>query len=207
MSSLGINNSWDAYLKYGIRQFFKQKATIYCEKDDGVEGFYYLKKGIIKISKTNYASEERIIDIVCSEQLFGEQTADGGMYFSTASALEDCIVYFFSYEKIRALMKEDHQFRMLVYTSMTEKLKVLSDNVVFQSLPSEQLIARTILILRDKYVNRRIPFNQQELCRYTNLNRITVYKVFKKWDDEIVSLKDKNITVKNVNVLQEIAAI
>ena len=104
-------------------------------------------------------------------------------------------------------MKEDHQFRMLVYTSMTEKLKVLSDNVVFQSLPSEQLIARTILILRDKYVNRRIPFNQQELCRYTNLNRITVYKVFKKWDDEIVSLKDKNITVKNVNVLQEIAAI
>lgn len=207
MSSLEANRSWDQYLRYGKRQFFKQNANIYCEKEDGVDGFYYLKRGIIKISTLIHDGRERIIDIVSSKHPFGEQAADGDVYFSTATALEDSIVYFFPNKKIERLMKEDNQLRMLVYTNLTEKLKTLSNNVLFNTLPSEQLLARTILILKDKYVNECIPFTQQELCCYTSLNRITIYKVFKKWDERIVSMKDKSITVKNVRALEEIASI
>ena len=207
MSNLNLNNSWNSYLKYGERQFFNQKETIYFEEEAGIGGFYYLKNGIIKISTTIHTGEEGIIDIVSSERSFGEQTADGGMYFSTATALEDSIIYFFSHEIIRTLMKEDNQLRMLVYINLTEKLNILANNVLFHSLPSEQLLARTILILIDKFINKCIPFTQKELCSYTNLNRITVYKVLKKWDDRIVSMKNKNITVNNLSALQEIAAI
>jgi len=110
--------------------FYKAKATIYREKEDGVNGFYFLKRGIVKISSSIYNDRERIIDIVSSQLPFGEQAGDGQKYFSSAIALEDSIVYFFNTEKIAALMEEDSQFRTLVFTNLTEKLKTLANNVV-----------------------------------------------------------------------------
>lgn len=199
--------SWEPYLKYGKRQFYKQKTTIYRENEEGSNGFYYLNKGIIKISTSLHSGKERIIDIVSNGKLFGEQTSDGNTYFSSACTLKDSIVYFFSYETIELITKEDIQFQMLIYSNLTDKLKTLADNVLFHKLPSEQVLARTILTLKDKYEEESIPFTQQELCRYTSLNRITVYNIFKKWDEQIISMRDKNITVKNVHALEEIAAI
>src|SRR5690625_3340278 len=94
MSCLDTGSSWTPYLKYGERQFVKKKTTIYWQKEEGDNGFYYLEKGIIKISTRIYDGEERILDIVSSGHPFGEQTVDGEMYFSTAITLEDSIVYF-----------------------------------------------------------------------------------------------------------------
>lgn len=198
---------WAPYLQYGVRQFYRPKSTVYYENEDGVDGFYFLKKGMIKISTSIFDGRERIIDIVSNEHPFGEQAADGDLYFSTATALEDSIVYFFPTDTIESLMKEDNQLRMLVFTNLTEKLKTLANNVLFNTLPSEQLLARTILVLQDKFMNENIPFTQQELCRYTSLNRVTVYKVLKEWDERIITMKKRNITIKNTRALEEIAAI
>lgn len=201
------NSTWESYLKYGKRQFYRQKDKIYCETEAGINGFYLLKKGMIRISTAIYDGQERILDLVSSLQPFGEQAADGDTYFSTAIALEDSIVYFMPSETIETLMSDDEQFRMLVYKNLTEKLITLSNNVLFNTLPSEQLVARTILTLVEKFTDTSIPFSQQELCRYTNLNRVTVYKVLKEWDERIVTLKNKYITVTNTKALEEIAAI
>ena len=100
-----------------------------------------------------------------------------------------------------------HSIKMLVITNLTEKLKTLANNVLLNTLPSEQLLARTILILRDKFMNESIPFTQQELCRYTTLNRVTVYKILKEWDERIITMKKKHITIKNTQALEKIAAI
>lgn len=207
MSFLYETSNWDNYLKYGERQFYKAKTTIYHEKEDGVNGFYFLKKGRIRISTSNYNNGERILDIASSKITFGEQAGDGEKYFSTAIAIEDSIIYFFPSDIIENLMTGDNQFRILIYLNLTEKLKVLSNNVVFDSLPSAQLLARTILNLKEKYAATSIPFNQKELCRYTNLNRVTVYKVLKEWDETIITMQNKNIIIKNTQALEEIAAI
>ena len=207
MSSIHETNEWDNYLKYGERQFYKKKSIIYREKEDGVNGFYFLKKGMIKMATSIYKDREIIIDIVSSNLPFGEQATDGDMYFSTAIALEDSVVYFFTVEKIESLMEEDNRFRMLVFTNLTEKLKTLANNVVFSSLPSEQLLARSILSLQDKFMNESIPFTQQELCRCTSLNRGTVYKVLKEWDKSIICMQSRNITITNTQALKKIATI
>ncbi len=50
MQLTDLETSWDSYLQYGERQFYRKKEEIYRENEDGAEGFYYLQKGLIKIS-------------------------------------------------------------------------------------------------------------------------------------------------------------
>ncbi|WP_174614636.1 Crp/Fnr family transcriptional regulator [Virgibacillus ihumii] len=208
MSNLFMQtSSWIPYLKYGERNYYKRKSVIYQEKEDGCNGFYYLKQGLVKVSSTIHTGEENIIDIVCNEKSFGEQSVDGELYFSTATAIEDSVVYFFPYKNIEPVLERDAQFKMLIYTNLTEKLKTLSNNVLFHTLHSEKLLARTILTLREKFVSKQIPFTQQELCCYTNLNRTTIYNIFKKWDNDVVYLTNRNIIINNTEALIEIAAI
>lgn len=206
MSDVIEHNSWAPYLKYGERRFYKRKSVIYRENEKTLLGFYYLKTGLIKISLTIRTGEEQIIDIVCNDTPFGEQVVDGENYFSTATTIDESIIYFFPISRIETLLKEDENFRILFYKSLTEKLKVLSNNLLFDSLPSEKMLARTILILREKFTSDQFPFTQQELCRYTNLNRSTIYQILKKWKDEIVFFDKRNIIILNIELLKKVAA-
>lgn len=201
------DSSWRPYLKYGERKFFRKKTPIYCEKESNAKGFYYLEKGLIKISATNHNGDECIIDIVSDGNPFGEQTADGELYFSTASVVEDSIVYFFCFKYIESMMEKDDGLRRLIYHNLTEKIKLLSNNIISHSLPSEKILARTILHLHKKLVTDYIPFTQRDLSCYTNLNRITIYNIFKKWGDDVVSLCNQNITINNISLLKSIAEI
>ncbi|WP_158734834.1 Crp/Fnr family transcriptional regulator [Alteribacillus sp. YIM 98480] len=196
--------SWEQYLKYGQRHFFKKKSIIFEAHSLGKEGFYYLKDGFVKVSTKTLSGEERTIDIIGEGRPFGEQTADGQPYFSTATALENCIIYFFCYDDIKSLMDNDHTFRMLMYDGLTEKLKLLTNHMTVRSLPSEQLLAQSILEIKQKYNDHKIPLTQQELSRYTGLTRITIYKIFKKWGDDIVHIEKKNIVVKQPRSLRKI---
>lgn len=199
------HNSWTPYLKYGERRFYKKKSVIYRENEKSLLGFYYLKTGIIKISLTIHTGDEQIIDIVSDDTPFGEQVVDGEQYFSTATVIDESVIYFYPISRIETLLKEDESFRKLFYLSLTEKLKILSNNLLFDSLSSEKLLARTIIILRDKFISNQFPFTQQELCRYTNLNRSTIYNIFKKWKGDVISFDKRNIIILNIDLLKKIA--
>lgn|GEM_PF-6154340 len=81
MQITNVVSSWDPYLQYGQRQFYRQKDVIYRENEDGAEGFYYLHNGLIKKSTTVHTGESCTIDIVIEEKSFGEQAADGQSTF------------------------------------------------------------------------------------------------------------------------------
>ncbi|SDI27370.1 cAMP-binding domain of CRP or a regulatory subunit of cAMP-dependent protein kinases [Alteribacillus persepolensis] len=204
MNSEFNSKNWEKYLKYGRRYFFKRKSIIYEEHSLGEEGFYYVKDGFVKVSTKTLREEEKTIDIIGEGRPFGEQASDGKPYFSTATALENCIIYFFPYDAMKSLMNSDHTFRMLMYNGLTEKLKLLTSNMMIRSLPSEQLLAQSILEIKQKYNDEKIPLTQQELSRYTGLTRITIYKIFKKWGGEIVRVENKNIVVKQPRSLRKI---
>ena len=199
-------SSWAPSLKFEKRKFIRNKEVIFREKEDSTKGFYFLKAGLIKISTLTHSGEELIIDIVCDETPFGEQVVDGEKYFSTATAMIDSIVYFFPISTVESLIVGDGHFRTLLYQSVTEKLEILSNNLLYDSLPSEKLLARTILKLREKFISDQFPFTQTELCRYTNLNRNTIYHIFKKWTNDVVSIDKRKITIHNIDTLKKIAS-
>lgn len=208
MLTLQSNQSnWEDYLKYGERLFFKRKSTIFKEGTIGEGGFYYLQKGVVKVYTTTFTGKERTIDIMFSGQVFGEQTVDRHPYFSTARSFEDSVVYFLPYWKLHDLMKKDHALRLLMCDSLRTKLDLLLNNLLIQSLPAEQLMAVYLLRISMQY-NNHIPLTQQEISQYTGLTRITIYKIFKKWEsDELILVGNKNITINDLKRLEDIAAI
>lgn len=203
--SLQYCDNWKPYLKYGQRNYYKPKSVIYHQGQASSNGFYYLNEGLIKISISNHVGEERIIDIVCSGRTFGEQAVDKDLYFSTATSIIGSIVYFFPYDEIKLLLEEDNQFRMLIYNNLTEKLQLLSNNILSDKLPSEKILARKILTLKELFMSNQIPFTQQELSCYTNLNRITIYNIFKKWSKNVVILTNRSIIINDIETLREIS--
>lgn len=204
LMSKAKQENWKYYLKYGERIFFKRNSAIFKEGSLGKEGFYYLKKGVIKVFTNTFTGKERTIDIIFDGQVFGEQTVDGQPYFSTARSLEDSIVYFLPFSKIDALMKEDHQLRLLMSESLGNKLEILLNNLLIHSLPAEQLLALCILKISAQY-NGHIPLTQQEISKYTGLTRITIYKIFRNWEDEqLILVGNKTITITDYEALEEI---
>ncbi|MFD1707867.1 Crp/Fnr family transcriptional regulator [Siminovitchia sediminis] len=197
---------WEDYFQYGKRTFYRKKSIIYSVDSSERTGFYYLERGFVKVSTKTFSGEERTIDIVSAGRTFGEQTADERPYFSTAVALEDCVVYFFRYDVIKRLMDDDHQLRILIYSGLTEKLKLLANNVMIQSLPPERQLAQSLLHILRKYNDHQIPMTQKELSSFTGLKRGTIYKIFKKWGDEVIIVEKKKIIVKMPQKLKEIAA-
>lgn len=200
-------NYLDNYLSSAERLFVKEEQVIYHENSCSSGGIYYLKKGLIRISTHLHTGEDGIIDIVSDENSFGEQAMDGNLYFSTASAIKSSVIYYFSRENIDKLMETDYEFRTYIYKNLTNKLNTLLNKLLFHSLQADKVLARTILVLSNKFESNQIFVSQQELCRYSNLNRVTIYNTFKKWDDNIVSFKNKKVTIENKRLLERIAAI
>jgi CRP-like cAMP-binding protein len=60
--------NWETCLQFGTRQFFKEKACIYEQGTTG-DGFYYLQKGLIKVTLTTTIGKVRLLSNVISRQL------------------------------------------------------------------------------------------------------------------------------------------
>lgn len=195
---------WNKYLKDGERCFLKRNKTIYMEGTKGNGDIYYIKSGKVKVSTTSFSGRGRTLEIVNSGMIFGEQAVDGQPYFSTAVVLEDAVIYCFPNRVTTSLIKIDTGFRSLMYGSLREKLELLVNNIVLQSLPAEQLLAYYLLEISSKYNNKTIPLSQQEISQYTGLTRVTIYNVFKKWGSDVIRTQNKKITLHNDQWLKKI---
>lgn len=193
-----------SYLKHGNRMFVKRNTVIYEQGTIG-GGLYLLVDGKIKISMKVFDGKERIIGIQGNGQILGEQSMDRDPYFSSASTLEDSVLYYFEYRKFQELIIKDHVVRDMFYNSMIYKLKILSDIIQLKSLSVEKQLAKSLLEISHKYNSCEIPLNQQQLSNYTGLTRITIYKIIKEWKEtQLIKNHKGKIIIKNRDVLQKI---
>src|SRR4051812_23444979 len=91
------NQTWETFIAkgYGQQMIFKKKTYLYHQGETG-NGFYYLKKGIVKISLLSKEGSERDIDYVTPGNLLGEQGFNNGPYFTTATITAPSTLYLFS---------------------------------------------------------------------------------------------------------------
>ncbi|EKN68437.1 hypothetical protein BABA_12360 [Neobacillus bataviensis LMG 21833] len=198
-----ISLSWENYIKYGKRIFFKEKSIIFRQGDVG-SGFYYVKKGLIKIVSGKSDKNERILDIAGPGLLIGEQTIDNLPYYSTAISHEDSVLYYFSEKDYEDLAQKDPNVIALLAHSLILKHRLLLNNINAKSADTDYQIAHSLLYLMESYKSKEINFTQQELSHYVGLTRITVYKVLKKWaSDGILSIKNRKIYIIDTNALIE----
>ncbi|HLS66089.1 MAG TPA: Crp/Fnr family transcriptional regulator [Pseudogracilibacillus sp.] len=199
------NNCLDKILNTGERKFYRKGECIYRQDEVCQDTFYFLVKGLVKISCVDQRGGEAIIDIVSPNNIFGEQAANGTTYFSTAEAYENSVVYSLSVHKARKLIESDHEFRMFIYNGLREKLKLLSKRLVIQSLPSETILATALIELQEKMGQNPFPMMQKDLCKYTTLNRTTIYNIVKKWQDHLIRIHNQEIHILDFIQLKKIS--
>lgn len=180
----------------------KKNTVIYTQGTVG-NGFYIVVEGKVKISMNVFGDKERILEIICNGQVLGEQSMDQNAYFSSASTLEDSVLYHFEQDEFQALILRDKTVRDLFYSSMIRKLKTLSEIIQLDAFSAEQQLANSLLEISRKYSTYEIPLNQQQLSTYTGLTRITIYKILKQWRTSNLLTNSKGkIVIKNPEVLQ-----
>ncbi|WP_223589298.1 Crp/Fnr family transcriptional regulator [Neobacillus bataviensis] len=195
---------WDSYLQFGTRQFFKRKEAIYSQGTCG-DGFYFLKKGLVRIVSVNASGKERILNIVIPNQLIGVQSLDQRQHFTSAIAVKDSVVYHFPCETFKALLKEHPKLVPLFSRTVIHKMKILLDRINLDTLTSEQKIALLLHNICYEFKNYEIPISQQDIAGCTGLTRITVYKVLKQWqEDGIIEIMKRKYYIKKPDFLRNL---
>ncbi|MGG3468680.1 Crp/Fnr family transcriptional regulator [Neobacillus pocheonensis] len=195
---------WNSYLEFGTRQFFKRKQAIYSQGTCG-DGFYFLQKGLVRIVSVNATGKERILNIVIPNQLLGVQSLDQKKHFTSAIAVKDSVVYHFSCETFKELLKEHPNLVSLFSRTVIHKMKILLDRINLDTLTSEQKIALLLHNICYEFKNYEVPISQQDIAGCTGLTRITVYKVLKQWqEDGILEIANRKYYVKKPDFLRNL---
>lgn len=198
------NVSWQPYLKYGERQFKKQKAVIYSQGEIG-SGFYYLHSGLVKIVTVKPDGSQKILDMHGEGKLFGEQAIDELAYFSSAIAVENTVLYYFSKAAFREMVQACPDFLPFFVDSIVQKMRILSEDILLKAFTAEQYIAYSLSKFRKTYRSDKISMTQQDIANCTGLTRITVYKVLKKWkESNLIDIQNRMIVIKEQEKLSRI---
>ncbi|WP_026566850.1 Crp/Fnr family transcriptional regulator [Bacillus sp. UNC41MFS5] len=196
--------NWDSCLQFGTRQFFKEKASIYQQGTMG-DGFYYIQKGLIKVTTTTSTGKERLLNIAIPGQILGVQAMDRQPHFTTATAVNDSILYFFSCDHFQKLIKDQPSILNIFIKTVIHKMHILADKIYLDTLTPEQQLAVILLNICYEFKSYEVHLTQQDLTKCTGLTRITLYKILKQWkEEEILEIHKKKFLIKKTDELKKL---
>ncbi|MFD1706273.1 Crp/Fnr family transcriptional regulator [Siminovitchia sediminis] len=198
---ISLQDTWTDYLQYGKRIFYK-KNTVVFQQGDLRNGFYYILKGIIKITSNDPGKGKRILDIAGPGYLIGD--TDCKPYFSSAVCHNDSVLYYYSKQDYERLLDEHPETSSIFFRSLIQKQRLLLSNLNVTSADTEHQMAHSLLHLSNIYKGREIDLTQQEVSQYVGLTRYTVYNIVKKWSAEgIITVQNRKIAILDVEKLKE----
>ncbi|MDP4171036.1 MAG: cyclic nucleotide-binding domain-containing protein, partial [Bacillota bacterium] len=136
--------NWETCLQFGTRQFFREKACIYEQGTTG-DGFYYIQKGLIKVKTTTSIGKDRLLNIAIPGQLLGIQAMDRQPHFTTATAVNDSILYFFYCEHFQKLIQFQPSILNMFIKTVIHKMHNLADKIYLDTLSPEQQLSTILL--------------------------------------------------------------
>ncbi|WP_301110024.1 Crp/Fnr family transcriptional regulator [Sporosarcina sp.] len=200
-----FNINWGEYEMYGRRQFLENKSIIYKQGEVG-NGFYYLKKGLVKVVTKTAGRKDLLLKIVLPNQLVGIQAMDQLVHYTTAQTIEKSVLYFFHYDTIEKLMLEKPEMNHLFLQSVINEMNSLAVKISAEGLPAEQKLAILLLNIYDEFSQYNIPLLQKDIVSSTGLTRITIYKIFKEWTEKgYIEPTGKSLSIKNPSILKKYA--
>lgn len=203
MSLLFNNDSWDEALKYGKRLFFQKGVTIY-NQGEIKDGFYFLKKGLVKITTKTAKGDDFLLKIALPSNPFGLEAMDHLSHYTTAKTIKDSILYFFCTNHINKIMKENPAIERLFLESVIQEMNILVLKIYDDKLPARQKVARVLLNVYDEYRKYNISLKQKDIADCTGLTRITVYKVIDEFEEKgYIEKENEDIIIQNRSLLQK----
>ncbi|TMN21516.1 Crp/Fnr family transcriptional regulator [Lentibacillus cibarius] len=194
------------------RRTYKKNQQLFAEGDKRGK-FFFLKKGYIKLEKTNQEANMLYINYVKPNELFpyvGLFTEENYRY--SAYALTDVSVYYLPVTEFESLIRYNTEQLMLVIKKLDQLTKRHQDRLqtVSTNFASDRVEQALNYLVQNFSVNQGdclvidIPMTMTELAKLSSTSRETVSQVFKKLKcDGIMTLNKRQITIHNWKYFRE----
>ena len=170
---------------------------------ESAEGFYVLKKGKVKIFKTQ-RGKEQIIKIFSEPAFFGEAASfTGGKFPAWAEAIEDSEVIFIPRSAFISIMKEDPDIALKLMSVMANRLLYLTN--LIESLSLKNALSKVAAYILRNQNNGKLTFKTNLAALELGLTKETVSRMLSKLKSMGAIEKDGNvIKIKNLQLLREV---
>ncbi len=193
-----------------VERLYKRGEVIKHEGEK-VDSFLYLRKGIIKLYKTDKREKERILSINKPGDFMNLLTIfTRTTYKYSIKAIEETLVCDVNLEVLKHIICTNGDFAMRVLNRMSNISDVIIESRFEQS--QKQLkgrIATILLYFSDDVYHKKtfdLPITRREigeLISMTTENTIRTFSEFKR--DSLIYMQNKTITLVDYNRLKSIA--
>jgi CRP-like cAMP-binding protein len=189
------------------------KGDFIYKEGDAIEDFTYLKKGLVKMFRSNGADKEQIIcfagplDFVCLMSIFSEER-----YKYSVVALEDSTTCSMNLNEVKNIAVHNGKFAL----SLTEKINKVSDNIIITMLEVKQkrLFGRIAYILLYfaniiyKSTVFELPISRKEIGEFIGMTTENVIRTLSDLrKDKIIRINGKLIEIVDTERLKKICEL
>jgi len=189
------------------KEYVFSRGEILMREGDSINSFIYLRKGLVKLFKTDHLGKDHILsinrpgDFINLLSIFSNST-----YKYSISALEETHVCEVELPVLKNLVATNGEFAMRILNRMSH----ISDEIIENGFNINQKqvkgrIAHILVFLTDKIYRKRtfrMPVTRREvgeLISMTTENTIRTFSEFRK--DGIISMEGKIITIRDYDRL------
>lgn len=187
-----------------------EKGEMVVEEDQDIREFLYLKKGLVKLYKTDRNDRQHILSIAKPMNFVGFLSVfSNSKYQYNLAALEDSVVCFIDLNPFREIVQKNGKFAMEVL----EKMNQITDNILGNRLNicSKQLRGRIAFILlyfaRDVYFKTRfeLPLSRKEIAELIEMSTENVIRILSEFrKDGIINISGSEIEILDMEVLERL---
>ena len=204
-------------LKHDMRRLEIKKAEVVFSEGSFSKGVYILRKGKIKIYKTNKEGKEQIVYIYRKGEVMGYRPLlCQETHPVSAAALEDCVISFIPKKYFLHVIDQSSVFTKRLLTNLAHEFSVWINRLtIFAQQPVKERLVLSLLILNEKYKkegNEHLPviinLSREDLANYVGTTIETLVRMLRQFKDEnIISTSGRKIIILKPEVLEKMESL
>lgn len=184
-------------LKQDMQRIEIKKGEILYTAGSFSKGVYILRKGKVKIYKTNKDGKEQIVYIYRKGEVMGYRPLlCQETHPVSATALEDCIVSFIPKKYFLHVIDQSSVFSTRILTNLAHEFSVwINKLTIFAQQPVKERLVLSLLILNEKYKKdgkEHLPvilnLSREDLANYVGTTIETLVRMLRQLKDEKIIL-------------------
>lgn len=182
---------------------------------DKFENIYALRSGSIKLDYTDEQGNEQIIGFYFPGEILGLDAIDKKKHVCSAIALETSSYCAFPFSKLSEMCQSVPELQNQMFRLMSRELTQENELLLTIGKKNADMRLATFLVTLSSRFSRlgysarefRLSMSRQEIANYLGLTNETVSRIFSRFQkDDLVNTERKNITIKNLEKLRNLAA-
>jgi CRP/FNR family cyclic AMP-dependent transcriptional regulator len=210
LQDIGRQDVWNEFASDRNVNHYKRKSVIYSEGNHP-NRLFYVKKGKVKLYKTNEDGKDLTIGLFGEGDYFGYLSLlENSVYHETAEAMEDSEIAMIPREEFDALVRENtlvmKKFLQILAGNVTEKENQLL-GLAYNSL--RKRVADALIMLRNKFGKDKSGFaihiSREDLANIAGTATESLIRTLSDFKAEkLIDIKEGNIVLLNEKKLESL---